>query len=313
MIISFLATLAGALVTGAQALLIHFQGEGVCLNEGCEIVDSLTRVDPLYFNVFGFCFFLFASLGINRARKGSELWGRFVSILLLAALAAEAVLFSFQLFVTDAFCSYCLIILALVVIANLFMGVKQVFKGLVIFAAVVLASASLNYKADSTNGALSLQDGSIGSLVPPSPAAELYFFFSADCRYCEEVLEVMAEDNRCTIHFNPVERVDTFSFRGASRLPDYNPEVNRDYLGGLGITGIPVLQMEREGTVTIVRGATGIKDVLNRYCGPEKTEELVQIPEQSSSEPPFPFLSTEDGCLPEEACEDEIGTSYNQQ
>ena len=62
MLVSFFSVLIGILLTGTQSVLIYLQGEGVCFNEGCRIVDSLTLVDPLYFNVAGFFFFLIAAL-----------------------------------------------------------------------------------------------------------------------------------------------------------------------------------------------------------------------------------------------------------
>jgi hypothetical protein len=150
-------------------------------------------------------------------------------------------------------------------------------------------------------------------LEAENSTAELFFFFSANCRYCEQVLAFMGEGTGCTTNFNPVEKIDTFSFPGTNSSPSYLPEVNRDYLGNLNIKGIPVLQMEQEGTLTIVRGAAAIMDVLTRYCGQQSPEEVAQIPEQTSGPTIFPLLSTEDGCLPEEPCEDEIGTSYKQQ
>ena len=192
------------------------------------------------------------------------------------------------------------------------MGVKQIFKGIIILAAIVLASASLNYTSQENNGKLSLHDGSIARLEVEDSSAELFFFFSANCRYCEQVLESMDETNGCTTNFNPVEKIDGFNFPGAKELPGYLPDVNRDYLGNLGIKGIPVLQMEKDGTLSIIRGATAIKDTLTRYCDQKSVEESVGIPEQTLGSTLLPILSTEDGCLPQQECEDEIGTSYNQ-
>ncbi|NNK12834.1 MAG: hypothetical protein HKP52_01200, partial [Desulfofustis sp.] len=79
MLVSFFCALIGCLITGVQSVLIYIQGEGVCFNEGCKIADSLTLVDPLYFNLAGFFFFLIVLIGLSRARKGSSLWQRFTS------------------------------------------------------------------------------------------------------------------------------------------------------------------------------------------------------------------------------------------
>ena len=88
MLLSHILSLIGCALTGLQTFLILYRGNGLCFNEGCEIVDSLSLLPPLYFNVVGFLFFLFISFGISQARKGSELWQRFTSLLLLAAIAA---------------------------------------------------------------------------------------------------------------------------------------------------------------------------------------------------------------------------------
>ena len=65
MLVSFFSALIGCLITGAQSLLIYLQGEGVCFNDGCKVVYSLTLVDPLYFNLAGFFYFLIAALGLS--------------------------------------------------------------------------------------------------------------------------------------------------------------------------------------------------------------------------------------------------------
>ena len=187
MLISFLAALLGFLVTGIQSVLIYTQGEGVCFNEGCQIVDSLTLIDPLYFNLFGFGYFFILTVGLSRARKGSDLWLRFTSLLLLAGLAAEAVLLAFQLLISQALCSYCLIILGLVVAANLFMGLKQLFKGIVIFSAIMIASFSLDYH----NGRIQsqpLEKGTLASYQPDGFSKRFYLFISSSCAHCQSVL-----------------------------------------------------------------------------------------------------------------------------
>ena len=183
MLVSFFCALIGVLITGVQSVLIYVQGEGVCFNEACKIVDSLTLVDPLYFNLAGFFYFLLAAIGLSRARKGSNLWQRFTSLLLLSGLAAEAVLLAFQIIISQVLCSYCLIILALIVLANMFMGLKQIFKGVFIFSAVLIASLSLDYHS----GAIvpqPLERGTMTRFQAENGNTRFHLFISSRCTHC---------------------------------------------------------------------------------------------------------------------------------
>ena len=87
---SFLA-LAAALLTAAQSAFILLRGDAFCLNEGCRVVEDLTRVPPLAVNLAGLVFFLTLFVGL---RASGSLWRRlprFVAPLLLAGLAVEGV------------------------------------------------------------------------------------------------------------------------------------------------------------------------------------------------------------------------------
>lgn len=223
MLIGFFSALIGCLLTGVQTLLIYIQGEGVCFNEGCKIVDSLTLVDPLYFNLAGFIFFLLAATGLNRARKGSNLWLRFTSLLLLAGLAAEAVLLAFQILISQVLCSYCLIILSLIVLANLFLGLKQTFKGLVIFSAVLIASFSLDYYGGVIKPQ-PLDQGTMARYQPEKFDKRFYLFISSSCSHCQTLLTSLEQNPTCAVDFNPVDTYGAFPFPGPYRLPAISPK-----------------------------------------------------------------------------------------
>ena len=158
---SFLA-LAAALLTAAQSAFILLRGDAFCLNEGCRVVEDLTRVPPLAVNLAGLVFFLTLFFGL---RASGSLWRRlprFVAPLLLAGLAVEGVLFGFQLFVAGAFCSYCLAVLGAVVALNLLLGLRQAAHGLLLFLAALLAFASLEVQRPGQGGA-ALKDGVFAS------------------------------------------------------------------------------------------------------------------------------------------------------
>ncbi len=306
MLVSFLAAALGFILTGTQAVLIYLDGSGICLNEGCEIVDRLTRIAPIYFNIFGFFFFLVVSFGLSRARKGSDIWKRFVSLLLLAALAAEGVLFSFQLFITEVYCSYCLIILALVFTCNLFMGLKHLFKGVVIFTTIFVVMASLNFDAIQ-KPKTTLDGGTLARIGASSADRQLYLFFSSSCPYCENVIEAIKGNNHCAISFNPIDTIASFSFPGATMSTPYNPEINRVYLENLGIRGVPVFLEKRPDSLRLLRGESAIKEYLELNCSPSpvgQTSLSTYLPDQTSSAATMSVLPPADSCLSTEPCEE---------
>ena len=65
--IAFLASV----LTAVQAFSIYIQGQALCFNNGCAIVDSLTTVSPLFFNIAGFLFFQILILWTSLALPAS--------------------------------------------------------------------------------------------------------------------------------------------------------------------------------------------------------------------------------------------------
>lgn len=308
MFLSIFFALIGCLLTGVQTVLIFIQGEGVCFNDGCRIVDSLTRVDPLLFNLAGFVFFFIAAVGLSRARSGSELWLRFTSLLLLAALAAEAVLLAFQIIVSEALCSYCLIILALIVLINVFMGPKQIFKGVVIFSAVMLASFSLDYHGAAMRQQ-PLESGTMARYQPEGADKEMYLFISSTCRHCQAVLDKVKESSGCSINFNPVDAYRDFSFEGATLTPEYRPKTNLTFLKKLGIQEVPALLFQDDASIHLIRGEQAINAFIDSQCRTVPRLPTLREPVQMSSSYqalPLPIDEPEEGCSVEEACEDPL-------
>ncbi|MEE4164554.1 MAG: hypothetical protein V2I35_01045 [Desulfocapsaceae bacterium] len=301
MLLSHILSLIGAALTGLQTFLIIYQGNGLCLNKGCEIVDSLTLLPPLYFNIAGLLFFLFVAFGLSQARKGSELWQRFTSLLLLAALAAEAVLVCFQYFITDIFCSYCLIIFSLIVLINLFMGLRQIFRGLIIFSAVAMAFASLDFAVDDQT-TFSLEDGTLATFRMQEPEDQLYLFFSSTCPHCETVIEAMKEEIRCDVNFNPVDRVASFTFPNIEISPSFEPRVNVSYLKHLGIREVPAMASITEKRTTVLSGEKAIMDYLRQQCLPGPKDNTSETPDNQSGSYSFPLPET-DACTVTEDCQ----------
>jgi glutaredoxin/uncharacterized membrane protein len=301
--IRILLALLASVLTAAQSLLIYTDGKVICFNGGCEIVDSLTTVPTLYFDLAGFIYFftLFCCLSLGRA--GGKSWMRFARLLLLAGLAAEAVLIFFQYAIAQVFCSYCLIILGFIVLLNVLCGLRQIFNGVVIMAAVLLACFSLNFTEVEPRRALS--EGVVASLPAEEGALQLQLFFSSSCPHCEDVIEFLKEDNSCAVSFHPVERLKSFTFPGAQASEYYHPEANLDFMKSLGLTTVPVL-IAREGQrFTVVQGGVGIRLFLEENCRATPELETIDISGMSSmqeaAEAYAPYIGA--AVVPDDNCE----------
>ena len=258
----------GLVFTIAQVGYISKTGNTLCLNGGCEIVENLTRLPPILFNLAGALFFLVMLIFTQFAKKnygGDDFRSRAAGALLLAAMAVEGVLLSFQMQVSRAWCSYCLVIFACVFLLNFSLGWRQFIRGLMLVAAVVAVSASLDYASPSDMS--DSQRGSYGEIVRPNAAMRMRLYFSTACPHCEEVIASLDKDFSCQIGFYPLEKASELRVAGLRQNPHYDPAVNHALLQGLGLYEVPVL-MTREGNETrIITGKDAILAFLQR-CRP---------------------------------------------
>lgn len=264
--LQMLLALGGGLVAAAQALLIVLEGKILCLNNGCEIVETLTTVPPIAFNVVGGLFFMAIFLALWQGARGVHGWLSMARVLLLAAMAAEGVLIGFQYYVAQVFCSYCLIIFTLVVMLNLLMGWQHMMAGMAIGGAVLLAFASLQFVPHSQAVGLSLESGVYGRLVRAGKTDNLYLFFSASCPHCEDVIATLDQDFTCSLNFNPVEEIEDPPLAEVLKTPGYLADMNRRYLKNLGVTEIPVLVARGSEEVRVVKGKKAILAYFTGQC-----------------------------------------------
>jgi hypothetical protein len=301
-IISFLASALAAV----QLFLLNSGREGLCFNDGCAIVDSMTSVSPLVFNLAGFCYFQTLCWLFYRGRKGSEYWHKLARLLLLAGLAAEAVLVFFQYSIATVFCSYCLIIFALIVLLNLCCGLRQLLRGIVIFVAVLVACFSLQFGAGSSGKEKRLDAGSIATLTGKEGGKQLYLFFSASCSHCEKVIESLAADMTCTVRFNPIENIENFSVPQAILMPRYDAQINRNLLQSLSLREVPILLVQGEDEQLLLKGESRIREYLETSC---KENQIIDYSGTSkSSFSPTAFLpgmqsSADNSCKVDTDCE----------
>ena len=305
--IRVIIALIASVITGVQTYLIYTQGQGYCFNKGCEIVESLTVVPSLYFNVAGFLYFQFVFWCLFWARKGSEYSAKLARIMLLAGLMAEAVLLFFQHSIAQAYCSYCLIVCGCIVVLNLLSGLRQTFRGLILATAVFVACFSLQFNMGGA-GAQPLDNGAIAHIAGDSDRPTLHLFFSATCPHCEEVIESLEGENVCGIYFNPIEPLDTFDFAGAELRSEYDPSVNLGFLKNLSIKEVPVLVAREDGSIQVIKGKSRILAYLGEEC---RQDVSIDYSTGSSSASTINYTETsgflnleEEGCSVDEDCED---------
>ncbi len=298
--------LVGSVLTLVQLVLLTVDSDGICFNEGCEIIDSLTTVSPIIFNAFGFVFFQLVMWCLWYSKKGGKGWLIFVNLLLLGGMASEGVLVGFQYFVAETFCSYCLVIFTLIIILTVFAGLRQILVGGIAFLSVLLAFSSLQFSSARLQDKLSLEKGSFAYVKKNDSDRQVYLFFSSSCPHCETVMESLYKTNLCNIRFNPITPIESVTIGDAIKTDDYSPEINRRFLKGLGINEIPVLAIQDEGSLQVLKGESRIVDYLKNNCQ-KKEAEALEGSGGFTAAPGFDFLPPsqgDDSCSVSEDCEE---------
>lgn len=306
--IKIVVSLLASILTGVQTYLIYTQGKGICFNQGCEIVEQLTAVPPLYFNLAGFLFFQVIFWCFVLGGKGITYLSKFAHLLLLGGLAAEGVLVFFQYSIAETFCSYCLIVCSCIIFLNIICGLKQIFRGTVLFVSVLAACFSLQFDFTGSGGGQPLEAGSLAYVEGVGERPELVLFFSATCTHCEAVIEKMKEESVCAVAFNPIENIESFSFPEAEVKKEYNPAVNLAFLDSLSIREIPVLLARGTDETRIIQGEGKISTYLEEYCRDDSQSEITDYGSGMSSSatgyaPSAAYTVPEDdGCRVDENC-----------
>lgn len=302
----FIALLASLLIA-AQIGFTLYQGDSFCLNQGCKVVEQLTKVSPLVFNLAGLAFFQAIFWGLCASRAEIRRLSPLVRTLLLAGLAVEAVLISFQYLVAQAFCAYCVGILAIIVLLNLLIGAKQALSGLVIFVAVALGFASLELNQGKP-GELAFKAGVFASRPGSARMAEHFLFYSSTCAHCERVIAALQTNDRPTVHFNPIDRVKELNLAKSTRNPSYLPASNKALLAALGIDQIPVLISRSPEGLTIRQGEAAILAFLAQ-SGRAETGGSSGASAVPTGQAIIPGLEPRDGCSVATDCTDSSGQS----
>lgn len=267
--LSIVVALSASLLTLVQIILLESGLEGICFSGGCEIVDSQTTISPVWFNFMGLVFFQSIFWGLWVGQKSKELQF-YVRLLLFAGLAAEGVFVAFQYIVVEAFCTYCLVIFALVVLLNLLAGLHQALTGAALFAAVIIAFSVLQFKTATPESAVTdindLEKGVYAVLAGEEKKPKLSLFFSSTCPHCEKVIESLQQGTVCRVNFNPVSKVTKFPLKTVIAKEYYDIGINRSFMASLGQKHIPVLLVEQQRHLQVISGGNAIMSYLDESC-----------------------------------------------
>ena len=247
-------TLLAALMITVEIGLLLLGGKGLCASEGCQVIDQLTTISPVLFNLAGLFFFLLLLPGWRYSGNQADIRAQLFRLLLLGGLVAEGVLIGFQLIVIDTFCLYCLIVFTCILLLNLLAGIRQLLAGLFLFATVLLTMSSLEF-SQSADGSQTVSEGIFASRPSPTATTTAHLFFSSTCPHCKTVLDAMVNDPALTIHFNPTDSMSSLEVAGVTLNPDYSAAANRAFLRSVGIDEIPVLLAHTDaGGYVLIRG-----------------------------------------------------------
>jgi len=298
--------LAGCLVIGGQIVSILLQGKTVCLNQGCQVLEGLTRIPPLYFNLLGLGYFLTLAVVLAIAAKRGKAGAFLPSLLLLAGMGVEGALVSYQQFAVRTFCSYCLTVAGLILLLNLLQGWRHLVRAGLVFGGVVLAMSMLDFgSAMLLSRAETLQAG-VYAVRPGKISGNRYhLIISATCPHCQNVLDALDRYPDCTVAINPISaKPPETATMNLQKKRGYLPEVNRLLLALLDIKEIPVMLEYSENGETLYKGEKDILRVLDRECAtpvsPPRTDTYGRSTDgMSTQEPP----QDAGECTIEESCE----------
>ena len=300
-----LLALGASLVIAIQVVYSLIKGTGFCPNAGCEIVERLTALSPLYFNILGLLYFQFVYWSLRLIKKRSIDSFDIIGLLLLAGLAVEGVLLGYQLFVARVVCSYCILIFFFVISLNLVYGRKQILSGVTLVIAIIFTFSLLSFlPARISPQRYSLESGSYGVRSCALPSKDVFLIFSSECTHCMNVIKALNNCNSCDFYLNPVDELDTFKADGFELKASYSPEVNRLMLAILGIKEVPVLVVKNTAGFSFIKGEDKIINYVGRACF--DPQPVLYIDQSLRSEGQEMTFMTEDGgeCSLDIDCED---------
>ena len=290
-------SLSASILIAAQIIIILLKGEAICLNDGCKILENLTVIPMPYFNLLGLIYFQIIFWTIFPARNKPEQPTKRLKILLIAGLSVEGVLLSYQIFVAETFCSYCLIIFTIVLVLNAMAGRQHLFNGASVLIGIIFIFSLLDFGPSLllSSQNQTLNAGTYGTRTCTNPTKQVYLFFSENCAHCKKVIKALENCNSCNFHFNPVNKLKNIELVDVVKTASYSPEVNRLMLTLLGIQDVPVLLAKDLSGLSIIKGEEKIISYIKQSCY-QKAPLLYFDTSGASTDSSMSVYKEEDGC-----------------
>lgn len=293
----------GFMATISQVGTLLINDRVFCANQGCSVVESTLVISPLWFNGAGALYFLTLLIsGMTVKLKSSRNGLLLIRLLLLCGITAEGVLVSYQAFVVQTFCSYCLFICSLIMFMNVLAGWRRALSAFLTFITIVAVFSLLQFQNPVADGATTnLDEGTCAIKHGSDPQASLYLLFSEDCPHCHKVLELLGTSNaQCEVRFNPIDEIKegALPLEGLASIDSCNPQINRQILSLVGIKTIPVLIEKQPGAVRFIEGGDDIVEYLRQNC-------FAQLPLKQEIEELFflQSLTGQDECQVDVECD----------
>lgn len=290
--------LCASILTAVQTVISFISGAGACFNDGCQVVEQLSVLSPLVLNLMGLIFFqaVFWSLYFKDRLTASRVdWP---ALLLICGLSFDAALMAYQLFAARAFCAYCALIFAVVLLLNLLYSHRQLALALVTAAGIMISFSILTFSpAVAYMPDVSLKNAAYAKKSCSAPSKEVHLIFSADCPHCHTVLDALKNCNSCEFYLNPIEDITALELPGVERSAGFSPQLNRLVLAVLGIDSVPVLVVRNDEGYRFIKGAGGILDYINLACFTQEENTLFE-PSFDIGEEAFSPVSEDDGQCP---------------
>jgi len=261
--IAIILAAIGLALTAAQ-IVMHLNGQELCFNQGCKIVENVLTLNPLIVNGLGLLFFLSVILLMLIKKKRKDL-DFLLDLLLLCALVAEGILLSIQLFVVQTFCSYCLLVASIIILTSTVYKTRIAILGLA-FITVELAIFSFINLSMPLSRSITLNQGTYAVKTCSNPRTVAYLIFSENCPHCKKVLSNLNGCVRCEIHFNPISKIDKEILPGLIPIDGYSPEINLLALNIFDINSVPVLINRTDNGYKIIKGDEKILDFIKTEC-----------------------------------------------
>jgi uncharacterized membrane protein len=259
--------IGAATMIALQVAIQLITGSSLCLNAGCKIVENLTTISPLHLNILGLIYFLVLFWLLFNLKPTFWFDLDLIGLMLVSGLVFDTALMAYQIFVARAFCGYCLIIFALMIILTVLYGLRQMAMGIAIISAVGLSFSVLTFFPMGAKSKIySLKTASYGVKSCSSPTKEIYLLFSSDCPHCQKVIETLNNCNSCDLYLNPIDTVKSLPLSGLELNQEFSPEINRLILKVLAIDSVPVLVVKDAESYRFIKGEETIINFIRRAC-----------------------------------------------